>query len=217
MPYFSSYGGPYSNEQFRKEYRKKLETGGVEPWYPPIDMLGPNLTDQWLVDDSNSRKQYYLPCHIRFGRCPFPQTLTFHAEQGDEMRVSYFHTEVVSKATALKHARVGDIDKRFPPFSFENTTPYQMARLANVLDWLCCGDFKNGRPTGSFPWNQEVNIFIKCGDRSRQEDVYVYATDGSGKKDERRLWNYEFFPPSGVEAIMELITEVRNRAIQWFW
>ena len=101
-------------------------------------------------------------------------------------------------------------------FSFENTTPYQMARLANVLDWLCCGDFKNGRPTGSFPWNQEVNIFIKSGDRS-SSDLTVCATDGSGNKDERRLWNYEFFPPSGVEAVMELITEVRNRAIQWFW
>lgn len=217
MSYFSSYGGNHSNEQFRNEYRKKLEANTDRSWQPPVGMVEPNLVDQWLEKkrESNRRREYFLPCHIRFGRCPFPQTVVFHAEVCDEMRVNFFHTEPILKERSLKCGMSGDIDKSFPPFSFENTTPYQMARLAKVLDWLCRGDFEKGRPTNLFPHKPDVSIFIKTGSE-RDKNVYVGVTDGI-RSDEMRLWEYEFFPPSGVEAVVKLITEIRNLAIQWYW
>ena len=219
MSYYSSYGSTHNNEQVRKEFRKKLALGGNKPWCPPVEMTAPNLSDRWLVSDSRgrTRKEYYFPCQVRLGRCPFPQTITFHAEVCDEMRVRFFDYEAVSKDDALKNYACGDIDKRLPPFSFENTTTHQLTRIAKAMEWLCRGEFdSNGKSTNEFPWVQEAQIFIKTATRPEDNSVYLCVTDGK-RSDEIKLWDYEFFPPSGVEAVIKLLVEIRNLSIKWFW
>ena len=212
MTYYDTSTGEIRNEELRARFRKELKVKGSKPWNSDILSQVSETPYQWCIEKGrHSGYEYYLPFRLQLGRCPFPQFLLFHTKRCDVIRVSYFHI----KEKTDHYGQYG-MDRSFSPFTLENTTPYQLSRIAEAIQWACHGGFGTSLETGGFPWSPETNIYIGPS-RYSDKTMAIIMSDGSSNRKERELWDYEFFPPSGVEVIMKLIAEIRSFSMNWFW